>query len=488
MLVPLSSDDARRLRDFIRDANFTHERFRTKPALREFPGRHGHLESLLEGVPEPTALNMLLRWFLLGVPQGAQEVGGLLPESILRIMLAGGLLQVENGNRLVPNVLLTPWDEYLFAADTAARMHSEHAEDVVLWPNPTTRLLQQFAIRRNSRDTLDLGAGCGMQGILAAAYSERVCTTDLNHRAEEFVVFNAHLNNVNNVKYYNGDTFEPVQERQFDLILANPPFFVTPSSGQLYCENDMELDQYCRRVVREAAQHLTDGGYFQAVLEWVQVRGEPWQERLSGWLEGTNCDAWILRGYARSPAAYAQQRIKESWSHLEFSSKFDEWMAYYRERGVEEIHGGLFAMRRRSGKNWLRIEEMPIDPADPFGDTVLEVFATQDILSSQPSDDELLGMKPRLSTHAQLEQNSRVVDGRWAASSQLLRLAGGVPASQAVEKEVAEFLAQCDGVKTLEELAQALSAKVSVSPDQVRQQCCAIVRRLAQQRFLQISR
>ena len=402
MLVPLSSDDARRLREFFGDADFTHEQFRKNPSLRELPGRDGDLASLLEKLRDPSVINMLLRWFILGVPQEAEAVAGLLPEPVLRIMLEAGLLRRDE-NQLAANVLMTPCEDFLFAADAVSRMQSEQAADVVLWPNPTTRLLQQFSIRRPCRDTLDLGTGCGIQGVLAAAYSDRVCSTDLNRRAEEFVVFNAHLNDVSNIECLIGDTFEPVKERTFDLILSNPPFFVTPSADQLYCENGMDLDQYCRRVVREAAQHLNEGGYFQAVMEWVQVRGETWQARLAEWLRGTQCDAWILRGYARPAAAYAKQRIGETWPHLTSSAKFEEWMAYYRERGVEEIHGGLLAMRRRSGQNWLRLEEMPVDATDPFGETVLEVFATQDILSTHPSDDQLLGTKPRLSPYAQLE-------------------------------------------------------------------------------------
>jgi methylase of polypeptide subunit release factors len=486
MLVPVSPDDARRLRDFFRGADFTHEHFRQNPALRELPGRRGNLAAALESTRDPSTLNILLRWFFLGVPQEAEAVAGLVPEPMLRLMLEAGLLKGE-GNRLAANVLMTPCDDYLFVADAASRMQSEHSADVVLWPNPTTRLLQQFAIHRSSRDTLDLGTGCGIQGILAAAYSERVCSTDLNERAEEFVVFNARLNGVSNIECLTGDTYEPVKERTFDLILCNPPFFVSPSGDQMYCESGMDLDQYCRRVVREGAEHLKEGGYFQAVMEWVQVRGEAWQERLDEWLEGTQCDAWILRGYAREAAPYAQERIKETWPHLTSSAKFEEWMAYYRKRGVEEIHGGLLAMRRRSGQNWLRIEEMPVDASEPFGETVLEVFRTQDVLAAHPTDDQLLGMKPRLSPHAQLEQKSRVSDGKWTASSLVLRLTEGVPASQAVERQVADFLSQCDGSKTLEEVARELAAKVNAAPDQVRQQCCAIVRRLAQQRFVQFS-
>ncbi len=487
MLVPLSSDDAQRLRDFFLGANFTEEQFGKNLSLGELRRRRGDRATLLETTRDPSALNVLMRWFFLGVPQEAEAVAGLVPEPVLSLMLQAGLLK-RNENRLAANVLMTPWGEYLFAADKFSRLQSEDSADVVSWPNPSSLMLRQFSIRRPSRDTLDLGTGCGVQGILAAGYSERVCSTDLNPRAEEFVVFNAHLNGVNNIEYLDGDTFEPVKERTFDMILANPPFFITPTGDQLYCENGMDLDQYCRGIVREAPQHLNEGGYFQATVEWVQVRGEPWQERLAEWLQGTQCDAWILRSYTSPAAAYAQKRIRETLPHRNSFGKLEEWMAYYGERGVEEIHGGLFAMRRSSGKNWLRIEEVPVSANDPFGETVVEVFTTQDILLACPHDDQLLGMKPRLSSHAQLEQISRASGGRWTEDSLLLRLTGGVPASQAVERPVADFLSLCDGTKTLEGLAQGLAAQVNAAPDQVRQQCCAIVRRLAQQRFIQISR
>ena len=39
-----------------------------------------------------------------------------------------------------------------------------------------------------------------------------------------------------------GDCFEPVAGRAFDLILSNPPFFITPQTDFVFCENPMELD------------------------------------------------------------------------------------------------------------------------------------------------------------------------------------------------------------------------------------------------------
>ena len=127
-------------------------------------------------------------------------------------------------------------------------LESPESSGMVLWPNPSTRLLQMFTIRRPSGATLDLGAGCGILAILASGHSRQVVATDLNPRATEFARFNVWLNGVKNVDCLTGDTFQPVQGRTFDLIVSNPPFFVTPSTGQIYCENSMELDGYCREL------------------------------------------------------------------------------------------------------------------------------------------------------------------------------------------------------------------------------------------------
>ncbi len=98
--------------------------------------------------------------------------------------------------------------------------------------------------------TLDLGTGSGILAIAAAAHSGSVMATDLNPRAREFCMFNTALNGVTNVEFREGNAFEPVRGERFDLILANPPFFVTPSVRRAYSDNSMELDGFCRMLIR----------------------------------------------------------------------------------------------------------------------------------------------------------------------------------------------------------------------------------------------
>ena len=487
MLTLPTLDDGRRLRDFLAAADYTQKHFQETTDLRELPIRSGNNPELLARTAELSVLNVLLRWFFLGMPQSAAAAGGFIPQDIVRILTECGLLR-RDGDLLAPNVMLTPCDEFYFAADPVTRMSSPDSASTVLWPNPTTRLLQLFSVRKHSRATLDLGTGCGILGILSANFSERVTATDLNPRAGEFTLFNARLNGVANIEYLTGDTFEPVAGRRFDLILANPPFFVTPTSGQMFCENEMELDQYCRRVVREAAGQLNEGGFFQAVVEWVQLAGQTWQERLAEWLEGSGCDAWVLRTYIRDAAGYARERIRETLPHESYSDRLEQWMKYYRDRGVEEIHGGILAMRRRSGQNWRRLEGTPVEATAPFGELVQATFATEDILHERPDDAALLAMRPKLAAGAELDQRFRNEGGKWVPQSLHVMLTGAAPAHSAVEREVAGFIGRCDGTRTLGELAGELAAVVHVSPEAAQTQCCNVVRTLASRRILQLSR
>jgi hypothetical protein len=221
-------------------------------------------------------------------------------------------------------------------------------------------------------------------------------------------------------------------------------------------------------------------------LEWVQVRGQAWQQRLAGWLQNTGCDAWILRDYVQDAAMYAEERIEKLMPSSEqvAAARFEEWMTYYRARQVEEVHGGVLAMRRRSGTNWVWIEEMSGAPSQPFGESVLETFANYDALSSHLADWQLLALKPRLALDARLEQQFQVEDGKWVPAAAKISRTTGLSASLEMDPVMAEFLSRCDGQRTLRQLIPGLAMTSQVNPGQVQQQCCAMVRKLLERRLL----
>ena len=97
--------------------------------------------------------------------------------------------------------------------------------------------------------------------------------------------------------------------------------------------------------------HLVEGGFAQILCNWVRIAGRDWAERLTGWFEGSGCDAWVLHGITMDPADYAQQWLgghAELSTRDQFSERFDRWMAYYDRHGIEAIDYGLINLRRRT--------------------------------------------------------------------------------------------------------------------------------------------
>ena len=484
MLKLLPSDDAKRLCDFFFETGYTEENLRMKLGLKDpASGRLRNLARLQDLTREPNCINTLLRWFWIGSPQDASEAAKYVPVWFIPLARQCGLLR-QSGRDLGAEAMLLPAEGFILAADHTSKMDVADPE-LVLWTNPTSRLLSRFAVRRPSRATLDLGTGNGIQALSAAAHSEKVVATDLSPRAVAFAAFNARLNGIGNVECRAGDGFEPVSGRKFDLIVSNPPYYITPSARYLFCDNPMDLDQLCRRLVREAPSYLNEGGYFQMLCEWAEVEGQPWRERLSEWLDGNGCDAWVIRRYGRDPSEYAEERIRQTTpSAARDAELYAGYMAYYRERNVKAIHGGVIAMHRRSGHNWILVEEISQTPKGTFGQSVLRAFAAQDFLQSHASDDQLLGVMPKLSADARLEQVSRQAERGWKRESLTLRLTEGFEFFVELQPIVAEFLSGCNGTRTVAELIAEFSSKVNAPIEELQRESLKVVRKLIKRGFL----
>lgn len=483
MLKTISQNDAQRLREFLREAGYEEENLRKRGYFNELPSsRLRNLPRLRDSTSEPSLLNTLLRWFWIGITQDAARTADFIPPWFTTLALSCGLLR-QDGDNLISEVMLFPADGFLVTADHTAKIDVSDPE-LVLWPNPTSRFLSRFTVRRPSRATLDLGTGNAIQALSASAHSERVVATDLNPRAVNFCQFTTRLNGIENVEAIAGDGFAPVSGRKFDLIVSNPPFFISPSGRYLFCDNPMDLDQLCRRFVKEAPSYLEEGGYFQLLCEWAQVSGQPWQERISEWLEGSGCDAWVVKGHTQDPSEYAQHRIAETAAGTANDAElYASYMAYYRERKVEALHDGIIALHRRSGHNWIHIEEMSETPKDPFGEFVLLVFSARDFLQSH-SDNDMMTVKPKLAPYCRLEQFFQPLEGRWQPTSLNLRLLKGFAFFIGLQAPVAGFLNGCNGTRTVADLIQEFARQVDAPFEQVQTECLGIIRKLIERGFL----
>lgn len=73
---------------------------------------------------------------------------------------------------------------------------------------------------------LDLGCGYGVVGILAGKLigEENVIMSDVSEQAIEYANTNLKLNNVPNIKIRLSDGYKEIEEKDFTLILSNPPY------------------------------------------------------------------------------------------------------------------------------------------------------------------------------------------------------------------------------------------------------------------------
>ncbi len=121
--------------------------------------------------------------------------------------------------------------------------------------DPGTRLLIENLDIPEKGTALDMGCGYGVIGIILAKINPalKVYLVDINKRAIELAKINAKINKVQDrVIVLQGNLYEPVRDKKFNLIASNPPI----SAGLKIVEE----------IVEEAKNHLVEKGIIEIVL------------------------------------------------------------------------------------------------------------------------------------------------------------------------------------------------------------------------------
>jgi release factor glutamine methyltransferase len=114
---------------------------------------------------------------------------------------------------------------------------------------------------------LEIGTGIGLAAVLAARAGARVVATDVLDAAVRCARANAVINGVaDRVEVVQGDAFEPVRGRTFDLICTSPPQMPTPADRErtdaAAAADNGGRDGWALldRVIADAPVHLAPGG------------------------------------------------------------------------------------------------------------------------------------------------------------------------------------------------------------------------------------
>ena len=211
-------------------------------------------------------LSTLIRLFSVGVPVEIAALRRAVEPMDPADWAALGLIKLE-GTRARRAFAVRPWGPLILAYDFAHPAEGQR-HDHVMGVSGTTLFLANATIRPQSRRTLDLGTGSGYQALRAAAHSQHVLATDRNPRAVTITRFNALLSRITNVEAAISDLFESIDGPRFDLIVANPPFVVSPDNSLQFRDSGLQGDEISERLMR-GDPGLPDRGRLRSVSLWL---------------------------------------------------------------------------------------------------------------------------------------------------------------------------------------------------------------------------
>lgn len=483
-----------RLRDALVAAEFSYDR------VTELLGEQGHLalgrnettpawRATSDGSPLATLTRLFLLQRTVALPEVERALPGLVPS-----MQAAGFLTVA-GNDVRAGLDIRPYGtedaDWWVVSDLTPGMDGAPIQvgtEHVLGISPAATSLAQLTIRDRVGTAFDLGTGCGVQALHLAQHSDRVIATDVNERALEITRFNLALNGVDNVDVHGGSLFDPLLDSgvgSVDLIATNPPFVISPPTGDrlTYRDSGFPGDSVVERIIRAAPQHLNEGGWCQVLANWA-ITDIAWEERIGGWLD-PSCDALIVQREVLDPAAYVELWLKDAGHHggPGYLAKYDEWLGWLEAEGITGVGFGWLNLRRRpSGESgtathslldWPYTVEQPIAPA---------IAEWRDAIG-RPADDHSL-LAARLVRRSDVIQETTGEPGAEDPEVIVLRQQRGFRRARTAGSMEAALVGACDGDLTIGQIADALAQLTEREPDELRAELLTNVRELVAEGFL----
>lgn len=435
----------------------------------------------------------LVRLFVLGLPVGPDEVDRALPATGAAGLVELGLAAQADAALRATCDLRPYGDErhtwWMVSDPSEAVTGGPLPADHVLGIGGASTTLSSWTPRPRVGSALDVGTGSGVQALHLSTHADRVVATDLSGRALAYARFTAALGEVE-LDLRQGSVLEPVAGEEFDLIVSNPPFVITPRTEGVplyeYRDGGAAGDALVAGLVRDLGHHLRPGGIAQLLANWELADDEDWRERVSGWLEGTGLDAWVVQREEQDVAEYAETWTRDGGLRPgtpAFEELYGAWLADFAARRVQRVGFGVVTLQRPASDRqpWRDLVDVRTPVASPMGPTVLRGLAARTWLAEH-TDEDLLDVAWQVADDVTEERVGR--PGAPDPQVIQLRQGGGLRRVVRLDTLAAGFVGACDGELTARQLCAGLAVLTEASTDQVRAGVLPVLRDLVKDGLL----
>jgi methylase of polypeptide subunit release factors len=454
----------------------------------------------LRGVLGADRLDHLIGLFLLGDALEESTARRLLAPFTLEAGLGAGLLETRDG-AIAAGMELRPYGEDgPESGDSSWLVLSDFGSDVrpgpvspdhVLGIGAAALTLAQATVRPPVARALDIGTGCGVQALHLSGHADEVIATDVSDRALRLAATTAALNGLS-WQLRSGSLLEPVAAERFDLIVANPPFVVSPgrtgdSDRYDYRDSGLAGDDVSRLLVSGLADHLTEGGTAQLLANWVITPDQDWDERVTSWLTGDGCDAWVWQREVAEPGEYVTMWLRDAGERPgtpSWREQYRRWVDWLRAERILGIGMGLVTIRRTgSGTPVVVCEEVPQVIEQPSGPHIRSWLDRQRWLAEH-TDEQLLDRRLIVGEDVVLATTSVPDAYGWSAQERTLRQQRGLRWEVDTDEAIAALLAGCSGEQPLGAVLAVVAAGVGAAAADVARAALPVVRDLVGRGFL----
>jgi SAM-dependent methyltransferase len=366
------------------------------------------------------------------------------------------------------------------------------AADHVLGIGAASLTLVQATPRRRADRALDLGTGCGVQALHLARHAHDVVATDVSVRALRMAATTAALSG-QRWELRAGSMLEPVAGERFDVIVANPPFVVSPglrrgAGGYDYRDSGLAGDAVSAALLRGLPELLAPDGTASVLANWIIPADGDWAGRVGAWLAGTGCDAWVWQREVLDPGAYTTLWLRdagETPGTPRWTRQYRAWLDWFSASQVAAVGMGLATLRRTGhAEPTVVCEDVRQAVEQPAGPAIDVWFARQRWLADV-GDDALLASTLRCVDGLVRTQHALRAAAGWRTELTLLRQNSGLRWEIEVDDAVSGVVAACDGTVPLAVPVAVLAACVGRGIGEVGQALLPVVRDLVSRGFLE---